>query len=143
MHWAIRKERVSCAELLLSLPISSSIIDRQTRGTSETALHKAARQGSYELIKILLEKGADRTLVSGHQQTALQVAEEMLSIEIAAKEKRSLEEKEAAGQASESASKAGHTVTSSSVSAMMKSRIEVASRMLLNWKSPVSLFSGH
>ena len=87
LHWAVRKERASCVQYLLQ---QGSPLDGQTKGTGETSLHKAARQGNYEICKMLCVGGARRNVVTSHNQTALDIAKEMrqLEVEYAEKEKR-------------------------------------------------------
>ena len=68
--------------------------DHQTKGTGETALHKAARQGNFEICQLLCVAGCKRSICTSHNQTALEIAKEMRQLELdyAEKEKQNKEE---------------------------------------------------
>jgi hypothetical protein len=91
LHWAVRKERASCVHYLLQ---RGSPTDHRTKGTGETALHKAARQGSLDIVSMLCIAGARRDIVTTHNQTALDIAYEMRALETdyAEKQKKADEE---------------------------------------------------
>jgi ankyrin repeat protein len=91
LHWAVRKERASCVQYLLQ---QGSPLDGQTKGTGETSLHKAARQGNFDICKLLCIAGAKRNVSTTHNQTALDIAKEMrqLEVEYAEKERRKIAE---------------------------------------------------
>ena len=74
LHWAVRKNRVRIVAFLLK---SGSAVQARTKGTSETVLHKAARQGNLDMIKLLLLFNADPKQVNAWGQSALDVAIEL------------------------------------------------------------------
>jgi hypothetical protein len=78
LHWAVRKDRTRCVRYIIQ---RGSPLDVQTKGTGETALHKAARQGNAFTVEMLLVAGARRNMSTSYHQTPLDVAEEMLALE--------------------------------------------------------------
>ena len=48
-------------------------VDGMSKG-NVTALHGACMNGHLEVVKLLLEHGADRTIVNGYGEDALQVS---------------------------------------------------------------------
>ena len=78
LHWAVRKDRTLCAHYLLR---EGCPLDRQTKGTGETALHKACRQGNLDIARMLCLAGARRDVCTTHHQSALDIAIEMQALE--------------------------------------------------------------
>jgi hypothetical protein len=93
LHWAVRKERAACVHYLLQ---QGSPCDHQTKGTGETALHKAARQGNIDICQLLCVAGARRDICTSHNQTALDIAREMRKLEVEYMEKEKNEKEEEA-----------------------------------------------
>jgi len=95
LHWAVRKERAACVHYLLQ---KGSPLDGQTKGTGETSLHKAARQGSLDIVTMLCIAGCRRDKCTSHNQTALDIAIEMRTLETEYAQKEKAEATEAAKQ---------------------------------------------
>lgn len=95
LHWAVRKERAACVHYLLQ---NGSPLDGQTKGTGETSLHKAARQGSLDIVTLLCIAGCRRDKCTSHNQTALDIAIEMRTLEAEYAQKEKAEATEAAKQ---------------------------------------------
>jgi ankyrin repeat protein len=59
LHWAARGGHLDCTQTLLAVPtIEVNVANK----LGDTALHGAAWKGQVEMITLLLEGGADRTL---------------------------------------------------------------------------------
>ena len=95
LHWAVRKERAACVHYLLQ---NGSPLDGQTKGTGETSLHKAARQGSLDIVTLLCIAGCRRDKCTSHNQTALDIAIEMRTLEAEYAQKEKAEATEVAKQ---------------------------------------------
>lgn len=67
--YATQYGNVSCAELLLNAGADINHMDKDG-----SALHNAAREGKYDSIKFLLEKGIDYNLKNPKGETALDIA---------------------------------------------------------------------
>ena len=92
LHWAVRKERAACVHYLLQC---GSPMDHQTKGTGETALHKASRQGNLDICRLLCIAGCNRDICTSHNQTALDIAIEMRTLEIEYAKKEQTDQLEA------------------------------------------------
>lgn len=76
LFWAIVKNNINMATLI----ISHSLAQINSRDmNNSTVLHYAARHGHIELVKILLEKGADRQAKNNQGHTPLDYANMALS----------------------------------------------------------------
>ena len=60
-----------------------SLVDQQTKGMNETCLHKAAREGTVDGVKLLLNYGANIEILNNENLSAYQIAEELYKLEIA------------------------------------------------------------
>ena len=96
LHWAVRKDRTRCVKYILQ---RGSPLDVQTKGTGETALHKAARQGNIFTVEMLLVAGARRDMCTTHHQTPLDIAEEMSALEQKFRQEEAAEAEEMAAAA--------------------------------------------
>lgn len=67
--WAAQNGNVSCAALLLDAGADINHMDNDG-----TALHNATREGKYDSVKFLLEKGIDYNLKNQKGETALDIA---------------------------------------------------------------------
>ena len=81
LHIAARMpEGLQCAEMLLK---SGAVVNNQSEETWETPLHVSARYGFLELLKMLLEEGADPMHLSKSGESALHIAVRHCHFEIA------------------------------------------------------------
>ena len=61
-------------EIVRLLITRGSPVDGRGSPTSHTALHEAAFNGDLALVRVLLERGADRSVRTGEGETALEIA---------------------------------------------------------------------
>ena len=121
LHWAIRKLRLRCLKFLLQATENQpSLVDRQTKGMNETCLHKAAREGSVDGVKLLLSHGANIDVLNNENLSAYQIAEELYKVEIAdaaaemlEDDKKDTVEQEAGEQTEENGKEEEHQVNTS------------------------------
>ena len=74
--WAAKENHLEIATRLLELGLDINEQQPVTSSSSKfCALHVAAQKGNEEMVKLLLAKGADKTLRDKHNQTALMLAE--------------------------------------------------------------------
>ncbi|KAI0103154.1 ankyrin repeat-containing domain protein [Nemania sp. FL0031] len=73
IYYAIHTERIKTLRKLLDHPLGSAATKYEVPKKG-TVLHAAAYESTYAVVKLLLDKGADASIVSGRFGTALNVA---------------------------------------------------------------------
>ncbi|KAJ8128957.1 hypothetical protein O1611_g4676 [Lasiodiplodia mahajangana] len=73
LHYAIQEEKIIFLRKLLDHPVGKAAINYEVQKKG-TLLHAAAHESTREVVRILLKKGADASIVAGRFGTALNAA---------------------------------------------------------------------
>ena len=81
--WAARENHTEMAATLIDL--GADINEQQpltSTSSKSSALHVAAQKGAVDIVRLLLDRGIDRTLRDKHNNTALALAEKKKDVEV-------------------------------------------------------------